>query len=516
MVTQCAQSFNGTNLGSHAYTYDALDRATARNSDTFAYNTRSEVSGASIGTNAYGYSYDGIGNNLWNARNTATNGFTANALNQYAAINALPLTYDPDGNLLTNGVWSYAWDAENRLVAVASNDVTLVANAYDPQHRRIRKVTPAATHAYVYDGWNLIHETVAATGGCVTEIQYFWGLDLSGTLQGAGGVGGLLAVSMDGSFFFPCYDNNGNITDYVDETGAIVASYLYDAYGGTISQSGPMADAFPHRFSTKYHDDETGLYYYGYRFYAAVLMRWVSRDPIEEQGGENLYHFSFNAPVNRVDPLGDDCIVMSHRRVVGPTWHYALELFRGCCPPVGQETDYATWFVDPARRAEARVELLNIQGVTAEHFGRWQVGPPSRTTDRRGWRRIALSATFGISAIHFDVWDSPSVLFASVFDEAEGDVDARWALAIAAARTYAYAEEGRTGRRIRPNELTFRRFPHSIYYAFGNNSNVFIRYLIGVAGLHRLELRGMHPPGWLAPRPDGLVYTGYRNPRVGW
>ena len=59
-------------------------------------------------------------------------------------------------------------------------------------------------------------------------------------------------------------------------------SYIpyYDAFGNTISQSGPLADFFRHRFSTKYFDSETGLYYYGYRYYSPVLMRWLTRDPI--------------------------------------------------------------------------------------------------------------------------------------------------------------------------------------------------------------------------------------------
>ncbi|MGI6495986.1 MAG: RHS repeat-associated core domain-containing protein [Kiritimatiellia bacterium] len=89
---------------------------------------------------------------------------------------------------------------------------------------------------------------------------------------------------MGGTWYFPFYDNNGNITAYVDETGAIVAEYTYDAFGRTIEATGSMADAFLHRFSTKYYDAETGLYYYGYRFYAPKLMRWINRDPIQEKG----------------------------------------------------------------------------------------------------------------------------------------------------------------------------------------------------------------------------------------
>jgi RHS repeat-associated protein len=132
----------------------------------------------------------------------------------------------------------------------------------------------------------------------------FWGRDLSGSLQGAGGVGGLLAVSLNGAWYFPLFDANGNITAYVDEQGVIVAEYTYDAFGGTIAKSGSMADALAHRFSTKYHDAETGLYYYGCRFYSPELMRWLNRDPIGERGGKNLNCFCLNNSLLYIDPRG--------------------------------------------------------------------------------------------------------------------------------------------------------------------------------------------------------------------
>ena len=205
--------------------------------------------------------------------------------------------------------YSYAYDDENRLASVASNGIVLVANEYDYRGRRIRKTTPTMETTFVYDGWNLIHETVSTISGATTnttEIQYFWGVDLSETLQGAGGVGGLLAVSRNGDFYFPAYDNNGNITKYIDESGNVVAAYEYDAFGKTISQTGSRADFFRHRFSTKYYDAETGLYYYGYRFYAPTLMRWLNRDPIGENGDINQYMFVKNTPLQKVDSKGLD------------------------------------------------------------------------------------------------------------------------------------------------------------------------------------------------------------------
>ena len=104
----------------------------------------------------------------------------------------------------------------------------------------------------------------------------------------------VIPVSIGIKHFAHAYDCIGNV----------VAEYTYDAFGKTIAQSGPMAEVFRLRFSTKYYDSETGLYYYGYRFYSPSLMRWLNRDPIEEAGGLNLYGFCGNCAVCMYDKDG--------------------------------------------------------------------------------------------------------------------------------------------------------------------------------------------------------------------
>ena len=100
------------------------------------------------------------------------------------------------------------------------------------------------------------------------------------------------------------YDHIGNVVAVVDDTDAIIAAYEYDPFGNIVTQVGPEADEVPFRFSTKYFDFETGLYYYGYRFYAPQLGRWPNRDPIEEEGGENLYAFCKNNAILCHDCFG--------------------------------------------------------------------------------------------------------------------------------------------------------------------------------------------------------------------
>lgn len=161
---------------------------------------------------------------------------------------------------------------------------------------------------FLYDGWNLIGEYSVGSGGALTAVRsYVWGLDWSGSRQGAGGVGGLLMVRdvASGANYQPAFDGNGNLMALVNRsTGALDAAYEYDAFGNTLRASGSYAATDVFRFSTKFTDDETGLVYYGYRYYSPSQGRFLNQDPIEEQGGLNLYGFVGNNGMNHWDYLG--------------------------------------------------------------------------------------------------------------------------------------------------------------------------------------------------------------------
>jgi len=142
----------------------------------------------------------------------------------------------------------------------------------------------------------------------VLLCSYLWGLDLSGSLQGAGGVGGLLIFKRNTqtlTYHFATYDGNGNVMALVAAAdSAVTAQYEYSPFGETLTVTGDQASSNPFRFSSKYTDDETGLLYYGCRYYNPPTGRWLSRDPIGEKGALNLYDFLKNRPVGRFDPLG--------------------------------------------------------------------------------------------------------------------------------------------------------------------------------------------------------------------
>ena len=224
--------------------------------------------------------------------------------------------HDLDGNLTNDLVWAYLWDGENRLVQMSN--VTTVASAarrkldfnYDHQGRRFRKVmstwngsawVAAQTNGFHYHGWNVLGDFVSASN----FRHYLWGNDLSGSLQGAGGVGGLIAVRETNQVHFVAYDGNGNVAGLVNAAdGAVSANYEYGPFGESIRASGVFAKNNPYRFSTKYQDAESDLLYYGHRFYNPSTGRWPNRDPLGELGGINLYGFVRNSAVNLYDPLG--------------------------------------------------------------------------------------------------------------------------------------------------------------------------------------------------------------------
>jgi RHS repeat-associated protein len=215
--------------------------------------------------------------------------------------------YDADGNLTSDGRWTYTSDAENRLVKVTPNTSMGPRNSlkfeYDWQGRRIHKQvwanttwngTPANDVKLLYDGWNLVAELNATNNAVIRS--FMWGLDLSGSLQGAGGVGGLLEVACTGSQTTNCFvafDGNGNVAGLVNAgDGTLLAQYEYGPFGEVIRATGPMARGNPFRFSTKHQDDESDLICYPFRYYSASTGRWLSRDPAdEEEGGPNLYGF---------------------------------------------------------------------------------------------------------------------------------------------------------------------------------------------------------------------------------
>jgi hypothetical protein len=164
---------------------------------------------------------------------------------------------------------------------------------YDYQNRRVRKIvetydgsswSETLDRKFVWYNWLLLVELDGEDDSVVKK--YTWGADLSGQngnvaasprggrLEGAGGIGGLLATRDEAASvsYVHFYDGNGNVTQMIDRSDdSTAAHYEYDAYGNVTYSDGAYKDTNRFQFSTKWWDDETGFGYWGYRYYLATL-----------------------------------------------------------------------------------------------------------------------------------------------------------------------------------------------------------------------------------------------------
>jgi RHS repeat-associated protein len=266
--------------------------------------------------------------------------------------------------MTSDGRWHYIWDAENRLIKVETRPDTPSGSCrriewtYDALGRRIQQVTSIWTNNawFVVENLKFVsnrmlfgRHIVELNGTNNTLVRtYVWGLDLSGTMAGAGGVGGLAWVTLHATSgpaswtHFTCYDGNGNIVALVSATtGDVTARYEYGPFGELIRVTGPVAALNPFRFSTKRTDPTIDLVLYEYRGYQPNTGRWLSRDLLEDQfirwGVEQMnqcfgrqskrdvspYLFVNNNPNLFIDPDGR-LATCPPGGILGATWGIAL------------------------------------------------------------------------------------------------------------------------------------------------------------------------------------------------
>ena len=187
-------------VASYVYGYDYLHRPVSRSGDTFAYNSRGEVTNATIAANASAYAYDGIGD--LSESSVATGGlpavatsYYANSLNQYESIWSADddawLEHSENGEVTRFGESGFLYDAKSRLVCAGvwvfdeeryyAGDFTdydelysfefVVSNRYDHLDRRVQKITSSATHTFFYDAFGKL---IASSGPMadVFSIRY--------------------------------------------------------------------------------------------------------------------------------------------------------------------------------------------------------------------------------------------------------------------------------------------------------------------------------------------------------
>ncbi len=316
---------NNGNLA-QTFTTDAANQLNSvSRSGTFTMSGATPAPAASVTVNGqtaqvYGdFTFAATNLTLANGNNTFTT-VAHNAYNLLATnsvtINlpaSVSLNSDGNGSLTNDGLRSFAFDAENQLPNITMAGSWKSDFVYDGlNRRRIARdfawqsgawVLTNETH-YIYDGRLLIQERDTNNNALVT---YTRGLDLSGSLRKAGGIGGLLArTDTNGSTFYHA-DGIGNVTALIDARENIVARYLYNPFGKVTGQWGPLAPVNVMQSSSK--PAYRGIVDFGLRWYSPDLARFLNQDPIQELGGINLYRYVRNNPLRFIDSYGLQQIV---------------------------------------------------------------------------------------------------------------------------------------------------------------------------------------------------------------
>lgn len=425
---------------------------------------------------------------------TLASGTTTRARTALVAKTPESFGYDNDGNLVSDGLWSYSWDAENRLVAMESVPTVPAAQKrkltfrYDWQGRRVEKFVYQWVNSawllhdhtrFLWNGW-LLQAEVGDAGQPIRS--YAWGLDASGSLEAAGGVGGLLLERnyYANKTFEVASDLNGNVIRLVDTSnGQSVADYEYGPFGEVIRASGEYAALNPFGFSSKFTDWETGLLYYGYRYYNPETGRWLSLDPIGEKGGLNLYGFVGNDLVNHLDPFGlCSFIAVTGSEIQLGLKHAILVYFKGDFEADLNKHYTLSEIQSGGGEINASVDLMRSPSYGDRAENDWKIW---RRTDhmsaQREWStwsedRVAIAYMRYLETSGDDV----AAVFMSQDDE---EMDAKWRELVQIAKAYKYASQDPNSPQNWPNSKYSDPFTGEgglLGLAPGNNSNTFVKY----------------------------------------
>jgi RHS repeat-associated protein len=215
--------------------------------------------------------------------------------NRLTNFNGAAWTYDDQGNLTGDGTNTYVWDARNRLKEIKAGATTVAAFAYDALDRRTTRTVSGNATGYLHDG--------------LTPAQEIRGASSTQLLAGPGIDDYLGRIEPTRTRYYVT-DMLGSTAALADATGAKVTSYTYEPYGET-TVAGEGSDN-PFQYTGR-ENDQTGLFYYRARYYHPVAKRFVSEDPIGQEGGLHPYLYVEANPITDIDPTGLSSIVFDRQ-----------------------------------------------------------------------------------------------------------------------------------------------------------------------------------------------------------
>ncbi len=289
---------------------------------TYVYDTRNQLTSVDYGNGAaLAYTYDRVGNRLSEVGIDPISGAAVNRTYRYAAlpgmenvtydgVNALTqitdnvtpaqsIVYEYDANLnqtakVQNGVRdSYVYNIADRMVA-ATVDGTTTRFDYDDDGMRLKKMGASSETRYLYDGRSVLLE-YGASGATTHKYNYGYNLLSLTAVNGA---------SRDNQFYL--VDGLGSTADLANASGNLTQSYRYDAWGRVWKDEGTSSNQ--RQYTGHYHDDETGLDYFGARYYDSEIGRFLSQDNYAGEQGTppslHRYLYAYGNPLRWVDLTG--------------------------------------------------------------------------------------------------------------------------------------------------------------------------------------------------------------------
>ncbi|MDD3813989.1 MAG: RHS domain-containing protein [Desulfocapsaceae bacterium] len=223
-------------------------------------------------------------------------------------------TYDANGNMITDGTFTFTYDGLNRIIQVEKQSATVATYGYDSSNRRIRKTVGATTTHYLYDLNNQLIAETLVDGTVLREYIYLDGEPMV-----------LKEYQTNPGTYYFINDHLGTPQQLVTVSGAVVWQAAYLPFGKAQITTATVANNL--RFPGQYYDAETGLHYNWNRFYDPEVGRYISADPIGLRGGLNLYAYVSGNPVNIPDKSGltggllgsiwDDLIPDTAEKIIG-------------------------------------------------------------------------------------------------------------------------------------------------------------------------------------------------------
>jgi len=266
--------------GSRIYTYDALNRLAT------AYGYFGQDQAEKYCT----YEYNSIGNIMNKCGVTFTYGDPMHPSAVTSISSGKTYNYDPNGNTQTGGGRDFAWNVDNRVTSVTLGG-SVTSMEYDYTGARVKKDGAGGMTLYPFAGYEI------DPNGTVTKF-----------IRVGGEIFAAKKTTSAGATSYRFYHNDhlGGVNVITDSLGARCQLNEYDPWGGVSNQVGNCDPDT--RFTGQKLDAETGLYYYGGRYYDPEISRFISADPFVPKPGNpqalNRYSYTLNNPVRYIDPSG--------------------------------------------------------------------------------------------------------------------------------------------------------------------------------------------------------------------